>query len=153
MGLDSGYSAKLIPGLELLPWLVRFQPAMLEWLERNVLSTNDDRPIVLLSHHQWFSAFEREYQKLGRDLGSDSRYLLWFWGHEHRLAGYGPYRTHPGGPLIRGRCIGHGGMPTEDVHEPVRRERNLIFHDSRVAGTVDATEVGYNGFAMLDFDW
>ena len=152
VGLDTGYSAKLIPGLELLPWWVRLQPHNLEWLQRNVLSSSDVRPILVLSHHQWFSAFEREYRKLGRELGRDPRYLLWFWGHEHRLAGYGAFRTHPKGPLIRARCIGHGGMPTEDIHNPVKRERNLVFFDQRVAGSVDRTEVGYNGFALLEFD-
>ncbi len=149
VALDSGYSAKLFPGLELLPWWVGLQPQNIEWLERNVLSSTDSRPILILSHHQWFSAFEREYRKLGRDLGSDPRYLLWFWGHEHRLAGYGSFQTHPKGPVIRGRCIGHGGMPIEDIHMPIKRERNLVFHDRRVAGSVDDTEVGYCGFALL----
>jgi len=152
VGLDSGYSAKLVPGLELLPWFVRLQAANMEWLRRNVLGSEDKRPIILLSHHQWFSSFEREYRRLGRDLGIDTRYLLWFWGHEHRLAGYGANRTHPDGPLIRGRCIGHGGMPTEDIHASVRRDRNLVFYDQRVAGSVDGTDVGYNGFAFLEFD-
>ena len=152
VGLDTGYSAKLIPGLELLPFWVRFQAQNLEWLRRNVLSSSDTRPILLLSHHQWFSAFEREYGRLGRELGNDPRFLMWFWGHEHRLAGYGAFRTHPEGPLIRGRCIGHGGMPTEDILLPVKRERNLVFSDQRVAGSVDHTEVGYNGFALLEFD-
>ncbi len=152
VGLDTGYSAKLIPGLELLPFWVRFQAQNLEWLRRNVLSSSDTRPILLLSHHQWFSAFETEYGRLGRELGNDPRFLMWFWGHEHRLAGYGAFRTHPEGPLIRGRCIGHGGMPTEDILLPVKRERNLVFSDQRVAGSVDHTEVGYNGFALLEFD-
>ena len=152
VGLDSGYSAKLAPGLELLPWWVRLQPENIEWLKRNVLSADDPRPILLLSHHQWYSAFEREYRKLGRDLGNDPRYLLWFWGHEHRLAGYGAYRTHPQGPLIRGRCIGHGGMPIEDIHMPVRRDRNLVFFDRRISGSVEDTSVGFCGFATLEFE-
>ena len=151
VGLDSGYSAKLIPGLELLPWWVRLQAENIRWLKRNVLSSTDTRPIILLSHHQWFSAFEREYRRLGRDLGNDPRYLLWFWGHEHRLAGYGAYQAHVEGPRIRGRSIGHGGMPIEDIHVPVRRDRNLVFYDRRVAGSVDNTDVGYCGFAMLEF--
>ncbi|MFQ5943699.1 MAG: metallophosphoesterase family protein [Anaerolineales bacterium] len=151
VALDSGYSAKLIPGLELLPWWVQLQPQNIQWLRRNVLSSSDTRPIILLSHHQWLSAFEREYRKLGRDVGNDPRYLLWFWGHEHRLAGYGLYQARPDGPVIRGRCIGHGGMPIEDIHMPVRRDRNLVFYDRRVAGSVESTEVGYCGFAILEF--
>ncbi len=35
---------------------------------------------------------------------------------------------------------------------PIKRERNLVFHDRRVAGSVDDTEVGYCGFALLEFD-
>lgn len=152
VALDSGYSSKLIPGLELLPWWVRLQAQNIQWLQRNVLSSTDTRPILLLSHHQWFSAFESEHGKLGRDLGTDPRFLLWFWGHEHRLAGYGAYQAHPKGPKIRARCIGHGGMPIEDIHMPVKRERNLVFYDRRATGSVDGTPVGYCGFALLDFD-
>lgn len=152
VGLDSGYSAKLIPGLELMPWWIKLQAANQRWLEQNVLAVPDRRPIILLSHHQWFSAFETEYGRLGRALGSDSRYLLWFWGHEHRLAGYGAWQAHPRGPRVRARCIGHGGMPIEDIDMPIRRQRNLVFCDRRVAGTVDGTQVGYCGFAALEFD-
>lgn len=152
VGLDTGYSAKLIPGLELMPWWIRLQPQNLQWLRQNVLSATDRRPIILLSHHQWFSAFETEYGRLGRALGNDPRYLLWFWGHEHRLAGYGAWQAHRAGPRIRARCIGHGGMPIEDIDFPIRRQRNLVFHDQRVAGTVGGTEVGYCGFASLEFD-
>ncbi len=152
VGLDSGYSSKLIPGLELLPWWVRLQAQNIQWLQRNVLNSTDTRPILLLSHHQWFSAFESEHGRLGKDLGNDPRYLLWFWGHEHRLAGYGTYQAHSKGPKIRGRCIGHGGMPIEDIHMPIKRDRNLVFYDRRAAGSVDGTQVGYCGFAMLDFD-
>ena len=43
-------------------------------------------------------------------------------------------------------------MPIEDIHMPVKRERNLVFYDRRAAGSVDGTQVGYCGFALLDFD-
>lgn len=151
VGLDTGYFAKLFPLFELLPWWIHLHPHNVEWLQRNVLSADDQRPILLLSHHQLFSAFESEYTRLADGLGRDPRYLLWFWGHEHRLALYGQYHRNPQSPRVRARCIGHGGMPTEDIHLPVRRDRNLVAHDRRIAGQVNGTQVGYNGFAFLEF--
>jgi hypothetical protein len=43
-------------------------------------------------------------------------------------------------------------MPIEDINTPVKRERNLVTHDRRPSGDVDGTEVGYCGFAFLEFD-
>ena len=43
--------------------------------------------IVLLSHHQYFSAFDEWYVKPAQQLAEFiNRPVLWFWGHEHRLA-------------------------------------------------------------------
>lgn len=78
---------------------------------------------ILLSHHQYFSAFAqigapaedgslvpynpsldgsfRRFQA-----AAPGRIAAWFWGHEHTLTLYGPYRG-----LNKGRCIGHGGVP------------------------------------------
>jgi hypothetical protein len=78
---------------------------------------------ILLSHHQFFSAFAQigGPQQDGAltpynpslDLSfkrfqsaAPGRIAAWFWGHEHTLTLYGPYRE-----LIKGRCIGHGGVP------------------------------------------
>jgi hypothetical protein len=43
-------------------------------------------------------------------------------------------------------------MPIEDIHTPIKRNRNLVAHDRRVSGNVDGTEVGYCGFAHLEFE-
>jgi hypothetical protein len=43
-------------------------------------------------------------------------------------------------------------MPIEDIQTPVKRERNLVAHDRRSSGNVDGTEVGYCGFAFLEFE-
>ena len=152
VAFDSGYSSRLIPVLELIPWWIHLHDHNMKWLKQNILGTDDPRPIVLLSHHQWFSSFDLKYNRFGRELGNDPRYLLWFWGHEHRLAAYGKHQTHPNGPPTRARCIGHGGMPIEDIQIPVKRERNLVAHDRRSSGNVDGTEVGYCGFAFLEFE-
>lgn len=78
---------------------------------------------VLLSHHQLFSAFSGigDYQsrppaeravnpKLMASWGklrAAGDVAAWFWGHEHSLGIYRPYAG-----LAKGRCIGHGAIPT-----------------------------------------
>lgn len=78
---------------------------------------------ILLSHHQLFSAFSQIGPKNGDgSLNAYNGYLAasftnfqnaapgriaaWFWGHEHNLTVYQPYKT-----LTKGRCIGHGAVP------------------------------------------
>mgnify|MGYP001286590617 CR=1 FL=1 len=113
----------------------------------------DRRSVLLLSHHQWFSAWDKEYRRIGNSL---SEWLdgvhLWFWGHEHRLAGYAPW-GHGDRPPVRARCMGHGGMPIEPAGRP-RRERGLVFWDDRPnpANTLDGDPIGYNGNVLLAFD-
>lgn len=152
VGLDSGYYSRILPLLELLPFWITLHRHNQHWLRGNVLAADDDRPIILLSHHQWFSAFDKEYMRLGKSIGADPRFLLWFWGHEHRLAGYGLHRAHDNGPQVRARCIGHGGMPIEEIWEHPQRERNLVFYDRRQADIVDGVPIGYCGFAVLSFE-
>lgn len=152
IAIDSGYYSKLFPFFELLPWWIRVHRATRDWLRNVVLSTGDRRPIILLSHHQWFSAFEAEYKRLGSGLGRDSRYLLWFWGHEHRFAAYGAHARTKNGPRVRARCIGHGGMPIEGIGQAPKRNRNLVLYDKRKAREVDGTAIGHCGFAVLTFE-
>jgi hypothetical protein len=76
-----------------------------------------DRKVVLLSHHQLFSAFG----SVGSQNGAAYAYnpnlyqvfssILpkvewWFWGHEHTLALYASYMG-----LNRGRCVGASAVP------------------------------------------
>jgi hypothetical protein len=78
---------------------------------------------ILLSHHQLFSAFAQigapaadgtltPYNtSLDKSFCrfkavAQGRIAAWFWGHEHTMTLYGPYRG-----LAKGRCIGHGGVP------------------------------------------
>jgi len=84
---------------------------------------------ILLSHHQLFSAFAG-IGKLGHKPAGQEAYnpkllnrfqdvlvagkvAAWFWGHEHNLCVYEPY-----GPLEKGRCIGHGGVPVFTAQDP-----------------------------------
>lgn len=157
LAVDTGYLARTFPFLELLDKrLVKLHPAIETWLEEVVFKDPDDhRPVILLSHHEWFSAFDSEYQRMGNQLAPYlDRVLLWFWGHEHRFSGYAPFSLKEGGPKVRGRGIGHGGIPF-DIDYP-DRHRNLVFSDERICAQstndIDARkQLGYCGFAFLEF--
>ena len=69
-----------------------------------------DHRLMLFSHHQPFSAFEKQGPKLQHKLApllATKRVAAWYWGHEHLCA---RYELHPGWQM-HGRCIGHSGFP------------------------------------------
>jgi hypothetical protein len=118
---------------------------------------------ILLSHHQLFSAFsvigaanEGKRSALNPKLyeaftllAKSKKIAAWFWGHEHTLS---IYETFAG--LERGRCLGHGAVPTsvmDKIYEPVDK---LEEPPSLVAGT-ELAQVGgiyAHGWATLAFE-
>ena len=162
IGLDTGYNSVGIPMLEKIPLLKKvFNPrftlpkSLLSWLAGQVKPSKDNRGLILLSHHQYYSAFEDGYEKPAKQLREFiNRPVLWFWGHEHRMAVYGK-SSEKGGIEAYGRCIGHGGMPVEGfAKEPEEKEpakNNLVGYDNRCKRTAGKTQVGYNGYANLTF--
>jgi hypothetical protein len=97
VGLDAAYVEHDLDG-EQLPWL------------ENIMSRQNDRKVVLFSHHQLFSALSGQGEHLAVKLQqylSRQRIFAWYWGHEHLLALYEP---HPSWGLTA-RCVGHGGFP------------------------------------------
>jgi len=131
---------------------------LIEWLKKNVKLDTDKRGIIFLSHHQYCSAFEKDFEVLGMQLGKlvgSNRPVLWIWGHEHRMSIYGLYGSSP---CIKayGRCIGHGGMPVELVKIlPKNNKINkkpLVLFDNRKKETIDGVSIGYNGYTLLNFD-
>ncbi len=155
VALDTGYHCtrglKKIFGF-IFGDTTRLDKATLAWLDKVIFpDPADDRPVILLSHHQWFSAFDdRNYPTIGEQLQPYlNRVTLWFWGHEHRFAGYAAFA--PKGTRVRARCIGHGGMPIE-IGWKRRGTAAAVFSDQRLAGTsADGTQIGYCGFALLEF--
>jgi Calcineurin-like phosphoesterase len=126
---------------------------VLGWLERVVFADKTDRrPVILLSHHQWFTAFDSHaYPDVGRQLQPYlDRVHLWLWGHEHRFAGYALHAP-PGGAPVRARCIGHGGMPVEigRPHTTVNQGAKPVFLDARHHVDVGTTPVGFCGYAIV----
>jgi hypothetical protein len=131
----------------------RIPKPLVEWIEKDVKPESDRRGLILLSHHQYYSAFEAWCPCAAQQLAwLIKRPVLWFWGHEHRFAIYARHSFFGGIPAY-GRCIGHAGMPI-DREVPVQFPQcPAEFVDNRryrVPG--DPTlDVGYNGFVRLRF--
>jgi len=154
VGLDTGYNSVGVPLLENIPG---FQPDCtlrdehMAWLRDTLGLAKDPRGIILLSHHQYFSAFDDWYPKPAQQLSEFlQRPVLWFWGHEHRLAFY-HCQSFNNGIQAYGRCMGHGGMPV-DINSPVQHtECPVELVDNRSYPNTEGIVVGYNGYVRLTF--
>jgi hypothetical protein len=153
--LDTGYNSIGFPIVEYFLQPDSALPrATLEWLREIVRPRpGDPRGTVILSHHNYFSRFDYCYPKPARQLAEFLKGpVLWFWGHEHRLAIYKEF-DEPGGIRTFGRCIGHGGMPVEmPLPEAIHPEYEVEFTDSRLYPNDENLTVGFNGFARLTFE-
>lgn len=156
IAVDTGYNSIGLPILSQIP-IINSIPGVggncklpndhVRWLTEIVKPGADTRGIVLLAHHQYYSAFEVQYRKPAQQLweAGVQRPVLWFWGHEHRLAGYN--RTGTDKLQAYGRCIGHGGMPIELVLPKPESDTQPQFYDHRSA----TNGFGYNGSVNLTF--
>ncbi len=154
LGLDTGYNSVGTPLIEyfLSPSAALPDP-LIDWL-RSIAPMIERQAIIIMTHHQvlsvYDSCFTRQADQIFEIL---KRPVLWFWGHEHRLA---LYETFAGGsrgwPTITGRCIGHGGMP---VDLPGRPRSGSIgtaaFVDKRRYDNDENLDIGINGFIQLTF--
>jgi hypothetical protein len=152
IGLDTGYySLKGFLGVASNNKLELHKKQM-EWLRDVVKPQADDRGLIFLSHHQPFSAFEDEYANPAKQLSEivgANRTVLWFWGHEHRMALYGE-NVLANGLKVYGRCLGNSGMPVEIDQEPNPNNlRNLVVFDQRERKRIGKHPVGYNGYGIL----
>ncbi len=82
------------------------------WLQA-ILAQAENRKVVLFSHHQLYSQFDAQGDKLWQhprfaEILASRRIFAWYWGHEHRCCLYEECDPRSG---IWARCIGHGGMP------------------------------------------
>ncbi len=164
IGLDTGYD--LLTG-----WLginansnLDLHPEQKKWLTETVNLTGDKRGLIILSHHQCFSAFEDEFPNPGKFISSliePDRTVLWLWGHEHWFSVYGPNKL-PNGSTVFARCVGNSGMPVElnskkKPKSPKNSDfsnlanRNLTLYDNRVREMIDKDiPLGYNGYLVLN---
>ena len=114
---------------------------------------------IFLSHHQPFSAFAQIGPPAERSplnpwlmashdrLSQAGRIDAWFWGHEHRLKLYAPYRG-----VAAGRNIGYGAIPVEAVPGPETPLPGLADPPSVLTEVpLDVVEGAYtHGFVLLD---
>lgn len=165
IGLDTAYDATRfdwgkMPFFDRIKWLRKsvwfkprcaMPPPLLSWLENAVNPDADKRGLILLTHHGFCSAFSDWYQIPARQLAKFiHRPVIWFWGHEHKLAIYDRYRVRQGIEAY-GRCIGHAGMPVERGKNP-DIECSLLAWDNRRYENGEAINVGFNGHVNLSFD-
>jgi len=79
------------------------------------------------------------------------RPVIWFWGHEHKLAIYEKFSVKDGIEAY-GRCMGHGGMPVERGAAPDILDCRWLAWDNRRYPSDEELDVGYNGYANLSLN-
>jgi hypothetical protein len=164
LGLDTGYHSVGKPILEFLPFFSpdsRFDDKLMDWLKNTVRlgDAADKRGLLILTHHQFISAFnkESEYLKPGSQLGSlvgKDRKIIWLWGHEHKLSFFEKIQLKES-PQVYGRCIGFGGTPVEidgksfELSKKLKGAEKLVAVDRRRNKKVKDVAVGFNGYAVI----
>jgi len=110
------------------------------------------KKVMLLTHHQPFSSYEKPAQKMADKLSvvrdGSGGVKSWFWGHEHRFMLFEPFNK-----VGFGRLIGHGGVPVYMTHkENDKYPAPGRFEDRRFMKKMAGLEHwAYFGFAVLDF--
>lgn len=117
------------------------------------VAAESDRKLMLLSHHQLLSVYDRDSDQVGRTLAQKLGPTLdagavdaWIWGHEHRCVGY-----KPAGGVAFPRCIGNGGVPVlmqhsaDDPVPPPGEWEECEYWEA------DGDRWARFGFAVLDF--
>jgi hypothetical protein len=165
IGLDTGYNSigfdwGRMPVIGNSKWLRKsvhlkpkcnFPEPLMFWLEQVVKPSVDNRGLILVTHHGCSSAFGEWYQIPAVQLAPlIRRPVIWFWGHEHKLAIYDRYSVRDG-IEAHGRCIGHGGMPVERGKMPDLDAPWLAWDNRRYVND-EKIDVGFNGHANLSFD-
>lgn len=107
VGLDTAYEEHSLTTVEK------------SWLE-GLVANAGSKKVILFSHHQPYSAFEKDNAagehllSLVSPLLAQRKIFAWYWGHEHRCI---IYNLHPNFGLY-GRCLGHGGYPQFRASNP-----------------------------------
>lgn len=119
-----------------------------DWINGEI--SGHKKKLILLSHHQLFSAYEGGGPKLAEKLGKvleSKRVGAWYWGHEHRCMLYKPYHD-----VKFGRCVGHGGVPVYMTHresDPYPAPGSYEYRDYITSSLGE--HFALFGFAVLNF--
>jgi hypothetical protein len=159
IALDTGYNSvgvpilSLIPGINHIPAIggdCHLESALITWLRETVRPAGDPKATLLLSHHQYCTAFsDNAYSKPAEQLSEFFRGqdVVWIWGHEHRLGIYEKFSAL-GGVSAYGRSVGHSGMPVL-LETPDPQKAPIELYDSRSHALDDGSQVGENGYVIL----
>ena len=119
-----------------------------EWVGQRLAASG--RKLVLLSHHQLFSVYQRAGAALRSTLRGPlgtGRVRAWYWGHEHRCM---LFRRYNG--VEAARCIGHGGVPVYMWRDPKVPCPAPAVYEYRDRFWKGGEPWALFGFAVLDFD-
>jgi hypothetical protein len=126
-GMDTGYGDHDV--FTVANDITQLQPSEVEW-HQDKIATAAGRKIVMLSHHQLYSAFENIGRQTNnyynpnllanfKDAMNAGAITAWYWGHSHILELYGAF------PLLnasqpKGRCIGYSAFPMMKAGDPYK---------------------------------
>jgi len=160
IAMDTGYNSVGIPILSLIPGInhisaiggdCHLEKSLLTWLRGTVKPKAPRKATLLLSHHQYYTAFtDQAYTQPAKQLMEffDDQEVVWMWGHEHRLGIYDKFGIS-GGITAYGRCVGHSGMPV-DLGTPDPKKAPLQLYDRDRSHRIgNEILVGENGFVNL----
>jgi hypothetical protein len=120
----------------------------IDWLMR-LRQRSPGKRLMLLSHHQPFSAFEDNspllQSRMEPLLKGSTPIDAWFWGHEHRCAVYKPAHN-----IEYAALIGHGGVPVHATKKPQPESLRFELRDSLPGGLFESFAL--MGFAVVDLD-
>mmetsp|Transcript_47656 Transcript_47656/g.111539 ORF Transcript_47656/g.111539 Transcript_47656/m.111539 type:complete len:559 (-) Transcript_47656:139-1815(-) len=141
---------------------------IMEWLSQTVRldDPNDKRGIVLMTHHQPYSDFERVYLGTAKQLNQmlKNRTVFWLFGHEHRFALYDKLKLNESNFTsdfaLYPRMVGYGGY-RNTPEGPKKRALKLKAWDQRLYQEVpnknkkdkhakhDMVKLGFNGYFKI----
>jgi hypothetical protein len=119
-----------------------------QWIMEKI-AARPNKKIILLSHHQPFSAWEGDspllLQALDPLIKGPRPIDAWFWGHEHRCAVYKPAFN-----IRYPALIGHGGVPVYASSKEPKGHEVLAYRTRSFSRFLE--KYSYMGFAVLDLD-
>ena len=119
-----------------------------EWLG-NELKSAGSRKTLLLSHHQFVSAYESGAKDLIAKVSpilQATPVTAWIWGHEHRCMHYARNAE-----VAFGRCLGDGGVPVYQWHKEADPVKAPGTYEHRAFIKHGLEHWAKMGFAVLDF--
>jgi DNA repair exonuclease SbcCD nuclease subunit len=125
----------------------KLDPKQLDWFD-SMLAENDDRPLVMMSHHFAISGWSKPAISLTSQLSDrvNDKVFAWYWGHEHNCALY----PKSGSNTYWGACVGNGSF-IERYAEPARPTTPAWFPKKPCTCYPQKKSYWPHGFIELEF--